>query len=192
VEYFPPFALVFAAFAWAPLLETKPAPVPSADSPRVQFATSLLVILLSLAVALSIARSIPPAQEAVDKSKPYDLYAGASAWLEKNTVAGERVFQTDWDDFPRLFFYNTHNTYLIGLDPTYMQLYDPALYDQWVDITQGDVINPSQIIASKFDSRYVHTDLNHKDFLAIARKDSGLKEVYRDGQAVIFEVLALP
>jgi len=147
------------------------------------------VLLLFLAVAVSIAGSISPAREAIDGSKPYGLYANASSWLEKNTPTGSRVFQTDWDDFPRLFFYNTHNTYLIGLDPTYLQLYDADLYDLWVDITQGDVVNPSQIIATTFDSRYIHTDLNHGDFLQVAAKDPGLKEVYRDDQAVLFEVI---
>jgi len=194
VEYFPPFALIFAAFAWTPLfLDRQPVPVSSADSPGNRYLVALRdnlpVILLSLVVAFSIARSIPPAREALDRSKPYDLYAGASAWLNENTSAGERVFQTDWDDFPRLFFYNTHNTYLIGLDPTYMQLYDLDLYDVWVNITKGNIENPSHLIATEFGSRYIHTDLNHQDFLAVAGKDPGLKEVYRDDQAVIFEVL---
>ena len=136
-----------------------------------------------------MARSISPARAAVDGSKPYGLYANASLWLEKNTPAGSRVFQTDWDDFPRLFYYNTHNTYLIGLDPTYLQLYDADLYDLWVDISQGDVEDPSGIIATTFGSRYIHTDLNHGDFLQVAAEDPGLKEVYRDDQAVIFEVV---
>ena len=194
VEYFPPFALIFAAFAWAPLLlEPQPAPVSSADSPRlIALRNALPGILLSLGVAVSIAWTVPPAREALDRSKPYDLYAGASAWLVENTSAGERVFQTDWDDFPRLFFYNTHNTYLIGLDPTYMQLYDSDLYNEWVNITKGNVENPSRVIADMFQARYVHTDLNHKGFLRAAQNDPGLKEVYRDGQAVIFEVITRP
>jgi hypothetical protein len=193
VEYFPPFALVFAAFAWAPLLDRKSLSAPLDSSPRRSasiLGNYLPVVLLSLAVFLSLARSIPPAREAIDRSKPYGLYANASAWLEKNTPDGSRVFQTDWDDFPRLFFYNTHNTYLVGLDPTYLQLYDSRLYNLWVDITQGDVKDPSQVIATTFNSRYIHTDLNHKDFLQVAAEDPGLKEVYRDDQAVIFEVVA--
>ena len=197
VEYFPPFALIFAAFAWSPLLlDLQPVPVSSADSSRQRFflawRNAFPGLLLSLAVVVSIAWTIPPAREALDRSKPYDLYAGASAWLMENTSKGERVFQTDWDDFPRLFFYNTHNTYLIGLDPTYMQLYDPALYDTWVKVTKGNVENPSQVIAERFEARYVHTDLNHGGFLRAAQNDPGLKEVYRDGQAVVFEVLVQP
>ena len=197
VEYFPPFALIFATFAWTPLFLPIADPVPSTASPRDSISQFNLrayfpVILLSLVVAVSIARSIPPARESLGSSKPYDLYAGASAWLEENTEAGTRIFQTDWDDFPRLFFYNTHNTYLVGLDPTYMQLYDADLYDLWVEITQGDVEAPSELIASTFDSQYVHTDLNHGDFLQVAAQDPGLEEVYRDDQAVVFEVVALP
>jgi len=193
VEYFPPFALIFAAFAWAPLLTYQPESVEATDSPHLRFISSLRnnlpAILLSLAVVASIAESIPHAREAIDRSKSYGLYANASLWLEKNTPVGSRVFQTDWDDFPRLFFYNTHNTYLIGLDPTYLQLYNSDLYNLWVDITQGSVENPSYMIATKFGSRYIHTDLNHGDFLRVAAKDPGLKEVYRDDQAVIFEVI---
>jgi hypothetical protein len=186
VEYFPPFALIFAAFAWTPMFGSKPASEPSTGL----WQRYLSVTVLSLAVALGMAGSIPPARAAVDGSKPYGLYANASLWLENNTPAGSRLFQTDWDDFPRLFYYNTHNTYLIGLDPTYLQLYDADLYDLWVDITQGDVANPSQIIATTFGSRYIHTDLKHGDFLQVAAEDPGLKEVYRDDQAVIFEVVA--
>jgi hypothetical protein len=188
VEYFPPFALIFAAFAWSPLLRSAPA----APADRSQVMSELRKVLpvagLAVAVLVSVAVTISPARAAVQGSKPYGLYANASLWLERNTAAGSRVFQTDWDDFPRLFYYNTHNTYLIGLDPTYLQLYDAGLYDQWVEITQGDVETPSQAIAGVFGARYVHTDLNHKDFLEVAARDPGLEEVYRDEQAVIFRV----
>jgi hypothetical protein len=192
VEYFPPFALIFAAFAWAPLLAAWAVSAQPASSRReLMFMLQgyLPVTILGLAVTASITTSISPARAAIDRSEPYGLYANASTWLEKNTPAQSRIFQTDWDDFPRLFYYNTHNTYLVGLDPTYLQLYDADLYDLWVDISQGDVENPSQVIATTFDSHYIHTDLNHGDFLQVAEEDPGLKEVYRDDQAVIFEVI---
>ena len=188
VEYFPPFALIFAAFAWTPLLAPSADSVSANASPRNQLAA----ILLALVVAVNIYHSVPRAQDALDSSKPYDLYANASAWLVTHSAPGERVFQTDWDDFPRLFFYNTHNTYLIGLDPTYMQLFDPKMYALWVEITDGNVKDPSTLIADLFGARYVITDLNHGDFLRRARTDAGLLEVYHDDQAVIFEVLVEP
>jgi hypothetical protein len=128
------------------------------------------------------------ARDSLQGSRPYGMYAGSAAWLEANTPPGSRVFQTDWDDFPRLFYYNTHNTYLVGLDPTYMQQYDPELYDRWVDITRGRVPRPSQAILSEFGARYVMSDLLHGSFLELADEDPRLVEVYRDGDSVVFEV----
>ncbi len=204
VEYFPPFALIFAAFAFSPLIAdpstslrtglSRASVSPAKSSPprlpiKARLQPHLALILLTLATAAGMARSIPHAREAISDSKSYDLYADASAWLVQNTPAGARVFQIDWDDFPRLFFYNTHNTYLVGLDPTYMQLYDPALYDLWVEITRGNIEQPSFQIATTFGSAYVHTDLQHANFLRVAADDPGLKEVYRDDQAVLFQVI---
>ncbi len=186
IEYFPPFALIFAAFAWAPLFQR---PEPASVSPAKPGLRMLPVIILALAVAFSAFKSLPATQKSIRNSKPYDLYANASAWLEENSATGDRVFQTDWDDFPRLFFYNTHNTYLVGLDPTYMQLYDQESYDLWVLITRGEVQQPSQFIANHFHSHYVHSDLKHGKFIRKAEQDPGLHEVYRDDQAVIFEVV---
>ena len=80
-------------------------------------------------------------------AKPYERYAAASAWLQANTPAGSRVFQTDWDDFPELYFWNAHNTYLVGLDPTYMYLHDGPLYLRWRAITRGEVELPGAAIA---------------------------------------------
>lgn len=188
VEYFPPFALIFAAFTWSPLFaDRQPASSSLKFSTLIQ--TNLTAILLMLAVFAGIIKTIPATQRQIADSKPYDLYGGASLWLMQNSSAGERVFQTDWDDFPRLFFYNTHNTYLAGLDPTYLQLYDSDLYDQWVGITRGNIEKPSRLISEQFAARFVLTDLDHKSFLREAANDPGMVEVYRDGQAVIFEVL---
>ena len=187
IEYFPPFALIFAAFAWAPLFPDPELVFVSPVQPNLR--KSLPAIILAFAVAFSVFKMLPAAQESIRKSKPYNLYADASVWLEANSAKGDRVFQTDWDDFPRLFYYNTHNTYLVGLDPTYMQLYDQETYDLWVLVTRGEVQQPSQFIANHFHSRYVHSDLKHGNFIRKAEQDPGLREVYRDDQAVLFEVV---
>ena len=187
VEYFPPFALVFACFAWAPFLNVKPSRVTAIN--RRGLLGRLPVALLAAGVLAAGLFSLQAAGKSMQDSKPANLYAGASAWLETNTPEGARVFQTDWDDFPRLFFYNTHNSYLVGLDPTYMQIADPKLYDLWTKVTQGKVENIADVVAGKFGAMFIHSDLNHSEFIRKAKADAGLKEVYRDDQAVVFEVI---
>ena len=189
VEYFPPFALIFAAFAWSPFLFPRlDVLIRVFSTPWAILQSNIPFIVLAFVISISLFKTLPALRSHMEDQKPYDLYAGASAWLEQNTTEGELVFQTDWDDFPRLFFFNTHNTYLIGLDPTYMQIYDPELYDLWVMIARGEVDRPSQFIANVFHARYVHSDLNHSKFLRQAENDSYLVEVYRDGQNVVFKV----
>lgn len=184
IEYFPPFALVFAAFAWSPILEQarnleqKPL--------RRWFTAALIAALLVPGIWMTLAAS----RENMQTAKPHETYASASAWLAENTPAGERIFQSDWDDFPRLFFYNTHNTYLVGLDPTYMLLYDESLYNIWVNISRGEIENPSKVILEEFGASYVLTDLRHGNFLKQVEQDNAMIEVFRDEFAAVYKINA--
>ena len=183
IEYFPPFALIFAAFAWTPLIQS------AMDQASNRLYKWLPPIALIAILIPGIWITQQSAQTSIQKSKPFETYAESSAWLSANTPAGSRVFQTDWDDFPRLFFYNTQNTYLIGLDPTYMLYYNQDLYTTWVEITKGRIDNPSAMIAGNFGSEYVLSDLNHKNFLKVAENDPGLVEVFRSQDSVVFQVI---
>jgi hypothetical protein len=144
---------------------------------------------MALALVPGLWVNLAAARDSLEGSKPYQRYAAAAAWLEANTPAGARVFQTDWDDFTRLFFYNTHNTYTLGLDPTYMQLHDSELYDLWRDISKGRVDGPSEPIVQRFGAGYVMTDLKHEDFLDEAGDDPNLVEMFRDEYAAVFQVI---
>jgi len=186
VEYFPPFALIFAAFSWSAMGNFENSFMQRLSG---KTQTNIPVIALAFIILAGMFKAFPAVQNQMAKSKPYDLYADASAWLASNTDEGELIFQTDWDDFPRLFFYNTHNTYLAGLDPTYLQIYDPGLYAEWVSITRGEVENPSAIIRARFGARFIHTDLRHGKFIRRAQEDANLREVYRDEQSVLFEII---
>jgi len=178
VEYFPAFALLFCALACAPLLKQW-----IKSGRHAQWITPAVMMALLLP---GIWWSVQNTQQSLQRSKSANLFAGASTWLKENTPEGSLIFQTDWDDFTRLFFYNTHNRYTAGLDPTYMQLHDPDLYDTWVDITKGRTENPAQLIRERFGARYIISDLKHKKFIRRATDDPHLIETYRDDNAVVF------
>ncbi len=188
VEYFPAFALIFAAFSLTPLLTDLAGRAAARFSGR--WSQAVVPAGLAALVALPLTLGVIGARDEVGGSKRADLYAAAAGWLAEHAEPGALVFQTDWDDFPRLFFYNTASVYTIGLDVTYMSLYDADLYDEWVDITRGRVQEPGAVIAERFGAAYVFSDLDHEAFLEEAARDPLLREVYRDGDAVIFEVLA--
>ena len=181
VEYFPAFALIFAALSVAPAIEEW-----WRGRPRLR---RLAPFLAAAALALPLGISVAQARAGMAaQSIPAGTYADASRWLAANTPPGSMVFQTDWDDFPLLFFHNTANVYTAGLDPTFMQEHDPALYDEWVKITRGQVARPAAEIRAKFGAAYILTDLQHQAFLDRAKADPRLQEVYRDRYAAIFAV----
>ena len=184
VEYFPLFALIFLALSSAPLVTRwRAGAAHRRPAYRLAFASAA-----TLALVLLVAWSIRDARALVADSKPADLYAEAMLWLRAEAPDGVTVFQTDWDDFTRQFFYFDDARYINGLDPTFMQLYNENLYDEWVDITRGRADEPGQIIRDRFSARYVFSDLNHEAFLEEAADDPLLEEVYRDEYAVIFVV----
>lgn len=189
IEYFPAFALIYAAVSTAPLLEGWRAAVQTwRGGGRLARWARLWPVIAALGLALPVFTTLQQARAAMAESGPADLYAAASHWLTTHSAPGSLIFQTDWDDFPHLFFYNTQSVYTLGLDPTYMQLYDAQLYADWVALTRGAVPHPSALIGARFGAEFVLSDLKHTAFLKAAAADAGLQEVYRDQQAVIFRV----
>jgi hypothetical protein len=188
VEYFPPFALIYAALTAGPLLKELLDMLADPAQRLPRWAARGLAVAALVALAAMTGLTIREGRSAMAGSKPAATFAEASAWIEEHAPAGSMIFQTDWDDFPRLFFYNANVTYTVGLDPTYMQLYDSDLYDEWVDITRGRVKDPGAIIRDRFGARYIVSDLNHEAFMEKAEQDPLLREVHRDSYAVVYVV----
>lgn len=61
--------------------------------------------------------------------------AQANDWLKKNTPAGAVVFYNNWGLWPLMFYYNTHNQYILGMDPTFLYEYDQELFWLWKNIS---------------------------------------------------------
>jgi hypothetical protein len=98
------------------------------------------------------------------------------------------IFSTDWDDFPMLFYYNPQNTYIVGLDPTYLYDRDPELWKLYANITLGDEENPAPLIRERFGAEYVFTDDEHPDFLQVAEDSGDFEKVYEDRFTTVLRV----
>jgi hypothetical protein len=187
IEAEPIFAVLFCAFAWNRAL-----PDGAATWLRARLTPGrerLMAVAAAAVVAPLVYLNVLGAMSDVRGTRSYLQYRDAALWLAGNSPPGARVFATDWDDFPELFFWNTHNTYLIGLDPTYMYLHDGPLYLRWRAITRGDVERPGAAIRDEFDAAYVFTDTAHRSFLAEAAADPDLVEVFRNSNTVVFRVI---
>jgi hypothetical protein len=144
-----------------------------------------VLVLVPLAV-----RNHRQAVRDLDANLPPDRYREAAQWLAAQSGEGEVVFTTDWDDFAELFFYNTRNYYLVGLDPTLMLLNDATRYYEWEQIATGQLGAAGPAIRRDFGARFVLSDHAHEPFLERAEQDATLRPVFRNSDCSIFEVVS--
>jgi len=177
-EYWPPFAVLFAAFT----LDAEGLAFPRRAPGRLGMA-ALLAVLGALAVVnVRGARA-----EIRDLPDPMAM-RGASAWLAAHTAAGSMVFNADWVEFPELFYYNQSNVYVTGLDPRYLLDSQPELWKLYDGITQGQEKHPGPIIRERFGAEYVVARDDSTDFLDAAKASGDFDTVYGDGYASVLHV----
>jgi len=118
-----------------------------------------------------------------------DKYKRATDWAKANIPEGERIFNCNWDDFPRLFFFDTKHTYVYGLDPNYLYSKNPELSKLIPDITSGKITEAAPIIREKFGSRYIFTDLKENEDMVAKCLESGWCEMsYKDDEAIYLKI----
>lgn len=127
------------------------------------------------------------------KARPINHLQMASHWLKNNTEAEKIVFQSNWDIFPELFFFNTRNYYINGLDQTFMYEKNKDLYQTWSNLffNKTDPHKTAQILAEKFKAAYILVDKKDKNFAKLIKKSTSLKKVYEDYEAIIYKNMFL-
>ncbi|MEO8573782.1 MAG: hypothetical protein ABI481_07415 [Pyrinomonadaceae bacterium] len=123
-------------------------------------------------------------------------YRRAMAWAtgldsdgKENIPAGERIFNCNWDDFPKLFFLDTKHSYVYGLDPNYLYSKNPDLYKLLQDITNAKVDDAAPVIREKFGANYVFADAKENEDMFAKLLESGWVEMaYEDDEARILKI----
>jgi len=221
-EYFPPFAILFAAFAWdaftkkqAPELpedfqrELDPyldAPVRTESQEWWDAARRASVWVLGIALGIFWIYNLiglhkfgfnePGMIDNIISNEPADKYRRAMEFATgldetgaENIPKGERIFNCTWDDFPKLFFYNTKHSYVYGLDPNYLYTEHPDLYTLLKDLTEGKIDDPAPLIRDRFGANYIFADAKENiDMIAKALESGWVETIYEDDEARLLKI----
>jgi hypothetical protein len=209
-EYWPPFAVIFAAFALQPWLSGARSALtqlssdmldelqPFLDRPGTRATNretelrelwrTIGVAVVAVLLAVALFANIRVTMKDIASSDPDSFYKAGAEWLQKNVPANDLIFNTDWDDFPRLFYYDPSHRYITGLDPTYLYDRDPALSKLYDRITLGKEEDPGPLIRDRFGARYVFSDNSHDDFFENARASGWFEVVYEDHDCTIMHI----
>jgi len=208
-EYWPPFAVMFAAFSLQPwfegtrsilgrlphdiMEELKPffdrESITTSEETGLQFTIKTVAVAV-IAVVLGVALffNLLASRKEIKQSERHDFYKRGAEWLYQHVPAGHIIFNTDWDDFPRLFYYDSNHYYVSGLDPSYLYDKNPELSELYERITLGKEEDPGPLIRDRFGATYVFSDNEHHDFFANARASGWFDIVYEDEQCTIFRI----
>ncbi|MCY7375771.1 MAG: hypothetical protein LH472_07345 [Pyrinomonadaceae bacterium] len=214
-EYFPPFAVLFAAFSWKDFFTPLAAQLPEdfrrglenyLDVDKKSEKQNVHGILKQVAVwviGLFLAAwlfynlngiNVGSFQETgliatLQGNEANDKYKNATDWAKANIPEGERIFNCNWDDFPKLFFFDTKHTYVYGLDPNNLNSKNPELSKLIPDITSGKIAEAAPIIREKFGSRYIFSDAKENEDMVAKCLESGWCEMaYQDDEAIFLKI----
>ncbi|MEP6569065.1 MAG: hypothetical protein ABJC10_04760 [Acidobacteriota bacterium] len=210
-EYWPPFAVIFSAFALQPWLQgtrstltllstdildelqpfldrsqSAPPAAPESDAQTLLRAIAVAAVAVCLGVALFL--DFRATSKDIAHSDPHDYYRAGTEWMRANIATDQIIFNTDWDDFPRLFYYDPTHSYVSGLDPTYLFDKDRGLSELYDNITLGKEEDPGPLIRDRFGARYVFTDNSHDEFFGNARASGWFDIVYEDRDCTILHI----
>ncbi len=214
-EYFPPFAILFAGFVWQAFQIPNTLQLPEDFKREIEpFLDSgkktekqQYVEILKQAVGWTLGiffcflliynfRGVDFGgikQEGMITSirgnEPNTKYQDSMKWLNDNAPAGERIFNCNWDDFPKMFYYGTKFSFVYGLDPNYLYSKNPELYKRLTEITGGKVDDAAPEIRDKFGAKYVFTDAKENtDMIAKLLESGWTDKVFEDDEAIILKI----
>ncbi|HVM91001.1 MAG TPA: hypothetical protein VMU11_03845 [Verrucomicrobiae bacterium] len=150
-------------------------------------ATSLLVTVLAVYVGYGDIQ----AWKAINQSAhPFGRFSLALAWLHDNAKPGERVFESQWDIFPELFYGDDRLKYVSGLDPTFLYAANPALSDGYFALGRGEATSTAyHVVHDIAGASYVFVDREESQaFLRNIQADSRFEEVFSNATASIYLV----
>ena len=221
-EYFPPFAILFAAFSLQAFRQSQTTELPEdfkrdiepyldvnkQDAKQRRNANIQLAAVTVIGVLLAgwfvlhtkglhvLGIDQDGIAETIAGNDTDSRYRRAMAWAtgvdengRENIPAGERFFNANWDDFPKLFFLNTKHTYVYGLDPNYLYSENPELYKLLQDITNGKVDDAAPLIRDRFGANYVFVDAKENEDMVAKLLESGWVDMaYEDDEARILRI----
>ncbi len=162
---------------------------------------SAAIIIIGLVASLN---TLPLSRKYMDQAWKPNYLKEVSLWLKENTQSDEIVFNTRWDYFAGLFFWNPNNYYISGMDPVFQYAYDEPLY--WkahflaidkadkltcgkIRCTQEETENTHTVLVNDFKASYLMLRLsqNPKLYFYLV-KENKFPLVFDNGQEAVFKI----
>lgn len=195
VEYFVPFAVLFAASVVSPFLERWHGRGGTATGRRRAGAAAAATIAVGVLAWSAVGTTTAVWNSFHDfRAVPPDRYRAAAEWMRDLSREGDIVFNPRWDEFAQLFYWNQKNYYVVGMDPTFLYLYDQNLYRDWYRFYKDDVADLSaewihDTLTRQFRASFVFVDrFENPRLLRLLAGSSQFREIFADPFVAVYAV----
>jgi len=170
-----PLAMLGSAVSFCTLSENGYVLVNNESVRKIFFSTLLLFLLIAGGARILDLRIT------FGNDMSYLKYEKVGNWFRDNTQKGEIIFNTDFGQFNRLFFFDSDNRYIVGIEPKNMYEYSPRLYWLWQNISLYGVVQDTDnqeknlaqdILEGKSDKEVEEIMLENSKIIATTIKDN--------------------
>ena len=197
VDLFAGFSLIFIGLNW------------SLFGSKIRYFNILLTVLFTVLATNTFYFANIYKKQAISPN----TFKESSLWLKDNSNSGDIVFNTHWDNFPSLFFWNQNNYYINGMDPIFEYAFDKKLYWEhyYLDIdglaiknnigytcrnarsecSDNNMVEVYNALKNDFKARYIFIEPSRNPKLnQYLEFDKRFKNVFKNNnQESIFEIL---
>ncbi len=127
IEYFTPFAVLSASVVLTPYLAKlnwQQIKLSIKQHWQLGFSAGFVVFL----VASAFLYNFQHVYDYLQGGEETHRFEEVAQQIYTHSQPGDIVINTQWDQFPQLFYWNSKSYYPIGLDPTFMYIYNADLY----------------------------------------------------------------
>jgi len=187
VEYSVPFSILFLGCFFRDFAQQRQTEILARIKPPISYLIAIGIVIISYSQMMIWENNVSK------NSFDYKRYLYASQWLKENTEEMETIYNVSWSDFPQLFYWNTYNSYICGLDPNFIVEYDSKIAQVYFDIMRCRITQPGYYIYKYFSSSYAIVSkspklTNFSQFIHVADNDKTMKRIYEDDNSIIYKI----
>lgn len=218
IDYWVPFAVMFVAFYFEFIYFdfAKSGKIKRALE-KIKFskffskedAKKVLICFIFIILAISIYNKTGFVAQRYSRDSSKSIEETA-LWFKENTPKRSVIFNVNWGDFSKLFFYDSDNYYILGLDPKFLYLLSPEKYWLYANIGKGIVCDRENcdegnnennnekrsirdIIKTGFRADFVYVPTDYEDFdytnlINIMNADPNFEKVFENEGGEVWEV----
>jgi len=195
VEYLIPALALWIPWIWNMVDVKRLRSVIAESFPR-RFHGIVSVFLLAALLGL-VTKNIADAYGGLHSNRyPDAVFRDAMSAISSRAAPDDRVFHSDWDEFPVLFSLDDRLRYVAGLDPTFLYEASSSLSDAYREVTWGSAsASPDAVwdlVHGRLHARFIFVDRrDHAQLFETVLHDPRYALLYRDEESASFGVSPL-